>query len=164
MTTGQITIQNPEGDVIRVSAGEELAPVAVFGDQSELLSVRISVAEQGPPGPYDINVHVVTEGEGDIVIDYSQGGFQTLTLTGNVDSIAVAHWPPPGKAARLILEVRNGGSFQIATWPEGTLWPEGDPPTFTTGANACDLIVLTTGTAGERIFGNVVGQNYLQSL
>ena len=98
-------------------------------------------------------------GVADTVIDYTDGPWQVLTLTENVTTLEVVNWPPSGKAARLVLEIINTGSFSIAGWPANTRWA-GAPPVVTTGAGAEDIVVLSTGTGGAKIFGSVVGQNF----
>jgi hypothetical protein len=94
-----------------------------------------------------------------VTIDYSKGTFQQLILSADVTSLTVINWPPTGKTGRLILQITNTGNFSIAGW-QNTEWTGGVAPTITQGAGKKDIVVLTTGSAGTEVFGNIVGQDY----
>jgi hypothetical protein len=94
-----------------------------------------------------------------VTIDYAKGTFQQLILSADVTSLDVINWPSTGKTGRLILQVLNTGSFTISGW-QNTEWVGGVAPTITQGAGKKDIVVLTTGSGGTEIFGNIVGQDY----
>lgn len=125
----------------------------------DVFEIQISAGEQGPPGSQELKVKEVASID-QTVIDYAQGAWQHLTLTGDVTSLSVINWPAAGKAARLVLQITNNGAFNINGWPAGTLWPSGDPPQITGREGAQDIIVLSTGSGGAPIFGSVVGQDF----
>jgi hypothetical protein len=95
-----------------------------------------------------------------VSIDRASGEMVRLSLTGTVASFAVTGWPASGILARLVLEIINTGAFNITSWPVGTLWSGGVPPTLTPGANKKDIVVLTTFDGGATIYGSIVGQDY----
>ncbi len=155
--TNAIKVFLPEAGELRVTEPSGVLHADLSSDG--VITFRISSGEQGPPGPYDIRSREI-DSSPNTVIDYALGAFQSINVIGDIGTIDVLNWPPPGKAARLILELRQTSAFQIAAWPEGTRWVEGVRPVLTVGAGSTDLVVLTTGTAGDVVFGNVVGQNY----
>ncbi|WP_454626941.1 hypothetical protein [Bradyrhizobium cenepequi] len=126
-----------------------------------------NTAGQDPFDMFDVSVEIrsaldvpqVVATGASVVMDYAKGTFQQLILSANVTSISVTNWPATGKTGRLIIQVTNTGSFSATGW-QNTDWAGGTEPTVTQGAGAKDLVVLTTGTHGTEIFGNVVGQNY----
>lgn len=99
-----------------------------------------------------------------VQIDYSKGTFQQLILAANVTSLTVINWPPTGKTGRLILQITNTGNYSIAGWlntANGPVeWVGGIAPSITQGAGKKDIVVLTSGSNGSDIFGNIVGQDY----
>jgi hypothetical protein len=133
------------------------APLLVETPDDDI-QILLSAAEQGPPGSQELKVHEVVST--DITeIDYAKGEWQVLSLQTDISQLNVVNWPPAGKAARLVLEINNTGGFSIEAWPANTRWVDG-PPAITLGAGKDDLIVLSTGNGGAKIFGSVVGQDF----
>lgn len=124
----------------------------------DLFQIVLSENEQGPPGSYSMKVTQVASVP-NVVVDYLNGPWQVLTLNSDVTTLEVVNWPPAGLAGRLVIEINNTGSFGVAGWPANTRWV-GGPPTVSQGAGAEDLIVLSTGSGGAKIFGSVVGQDF----
>lgn len=96
---------------------------------------------------------------GATTVNWANGEVQKLSLTGNA-TLAVSNWPASGNFAKLVLDISNGGAFNITAWPSGTIWAGGTAPTITSGAGKRDVILLTTLDGGATILGSVVGQNY----
>ncbi len=139
-----------------VVINEEAGTVVLVGPAVTTIVEVVAAGPQGPD-PWDEPVQIISA-SGALVIDYSLGKHVVLTLTGNVTSLTVSNWPAATTIARLTLEILNGGSFTIQSWP-GVLWPDGVAPTQT--PNGKDMIILTTVNAGARTFGHLVGLNYL---
>jgi hypothetical protein len=96
---------------------------------------------------------------GATTIDWTAGELQTVTLTGNA-SFSVINWPATGALAKLVLQIKNTGAFNVTGWPSGTVWPGGVPPVITSGAGKTDVVVLMTPDAGATVLGSIVGQDY----
>lgn len=143
-------------EIVVDTLGDEPFTIETPDDELQLV---MSVSAQGPPGSQELRVNEVASAT-NTVIDYAKGSWQHLTLVGNVNSLSVSNWPPSGKAARLVLQITNTGSFAINGWPPGTLWPNGAPPIITPGAGKQDLVVLSSGSGGSPIFGSVAGQDF----
>lgn len=126
----------------------------------DLFEIVISENEQGPPGSYAMKVKDVASSP-NVILDYLDGPWQVLTLTSDVTTLEVVNWPPAALAGRLVLEIINTGSFGIAGWPANTRWVDGAPPVVSQGAGKEDVIVLSTGTGGAKIFGSIVGQDFI---
>jgi hypothetical protein len=108
-----------------------------------------------------------TVATGAVTIDYARGTTQKLILAANVPQLNVINWPGGNRTGRLILIITNTGNFAIApnAWPLGsggapTFWTNDQPPVITLGAGKRDIIVLTSVTGAQEIYGSVVGQNY----
>lgn len=90
-------------------------------------------------------------------VNYSLSNYAIINLGHNVTAFSVTSWPVV--PARLTLEIRNTGSFNI-TFPTGYL-SLGGQPVLTTGAGKKDVVVLTSAETGANVFVHVVGQNYI---
>jgi len=90
-------------------------------------------------------------------IDMAGGGDIELTLGATVTSFTVTSWPASGNLGRLLLEVTNGGAFNITAWPGTTIWPSGVGPTLTSGSGKKDTFLLTSNDGGVNFRGYVIG-------
>lgn len=115
----------------------------------------------GPAGDdgYEVPIQTVAA-SGAVTLDYSLGRHVVLNLVGNVSSISVSNWPDTGNLARLSIEVRNTGAYDISAWPAGTKWAFGAPPTITPGAGKIDVVALTTTDAGSSLVGYFIGKDF----
>lgn len=114
----------------------------------------------GPAGnPWGVSVSTGTFGS-TANITYSNGLWQVMNLTANVTSFNITGWPAAPVGARIVLEIRNTGNFDILSWPAGTKWPGSAIPALTQGAGAKDLIILSTSDAGATILGTPVAFNF----
>ena len=66
---------------------------------------------------------------GAVTIDWSAGGYQYATVTGNC-TITWSNLPAAGSAQGLTLELTNGGAFTVA-YAVTPKWPGGVAPTYT---------------------------------
>lgn len=96
---------------------------------------------------------------GDVLLDYTNGECQRLSVIGDVTSVVIDNFGTAGRMSKITLEVWNTGAFTFA-FPAGTIWAGGTEPTLTSGADKKDIFVLFTMDGGTTIYGNVVGQNY----
>jgi len=80
----------------------------------------------------------------------TKSGWVTFTFsrTGGMTS---------GKLYAFMLELTNGGSAGTLTWPTGTKWPGGTPPTLT--ASGVDVLVFYTRDAGTTWRGALSMEN-----
>jgi len=104
-----------------------------------------------------LTVPGVVTANGATTVNWQNGEYQQVSLTANA-TIAVSNWPATGNFAKLVLDITNAGSFNVTSWPAGTIWAGGTVPTIT--ASGRDLIMLVTANGGTTILGNVVGQGY----
>lgn len=94
-----------------------------------------------------------------LTIDMNAGGDVKLALGATVTSFAVVNWPAAGSLGRLLLEVENGGAFNITDWPGATIWPSGIAPVLTSGSGKKDTFLLTSNDGGVNFRGYVIGLN-----
>jgi len=104
-----------------------------------------------------LTVPSVVTANGATTVNWQNGEYQQVSLTANA-TIAVSNWPATGNFAKLVLDITNAGSFNVTSWPAGTIWAGGTVPTIT--ASGRDLIMLVTANGGTTVLGNVVGQGY----
>lgn len=74
--------------------------------------------------------------------DWTAGHMQQITLTANCTGTSTFVAPSGLAALRLWIKQDATGSRTV-TWPAGTKWSGGSPPTLTAAANAIDMIELT---------------------
>lgn len=111
---------------------------------------------------------VITNGAGTISVG-ANGAFQTLTTGATITWNAALGYnanltlantgatlnitnPVDGQEYALIITQGTGGSRTITTWPAGTIWPNGTPPTLSTTLGAVNVITLKrrgTGYIGK---------------
>lgn len=76
-------------------------------------------------------------------IDWNNGNKQVLTLTANCTlsftDISLACYTTAFSGLLLRLVQDTTGSRTV-TWPSGILWPQGVPPTLSTGSGDVDLV------------------------
>ncbi len=111
----------------------------------------------------DISETVVTDATffGDENVDYTEGAYRKLTLTGNVTSIDILNWPATGKVGSLTLRLKQDATgSRTITWPASVDWAGGAAPTLSTAANAVDFVTLWTDDAGITVYGAEVGLDF----
>jgi hypothetical protein len=114
---------------------------------------------QGPPGnPWGVTVQTGTFSSS-VALTYQPGVWNRINLTANVTSFTISGWPAAPTGARMILEV-HPATYSINAWPTNIKWPNDAQPELSTGADATDLIVLTTSDGGTTVLGSVVAYNY----
>ncbi len=75
-------------------------------------------------------------------LDWNNGQKQRATLTGNITTLNITA-PDTGAAANFILVLaQDGVGGHTVTWPASVLWPGGNAPTLSSGANEVDLIAF----------------------
>jgi len=86
-------------------------------------------------------------------VDYTNGHWQKITLTGNVTSFSVSNWPASGKVGSVTLEIHQDGTggYTFAL-PAGFKTADGAGITVTTTAGAISIITLITRDAGTSGF------------
>lgn len=77
-------------------------------------------------------------------IDLSTGSVFTKTISGAA-TLTVSNVATTGNFNTFILELTNGGSA-VVTWPTGTKWAGGSPPSLTTAGR--DIVQFYTHDAG----------------
>jgi len=104
------------------------------------------------------NSQSVTASSSTVSIDLSLGQYIILTLSATVTTMTITNWPA-NTIARLTLEVKSTGAFNITGWG-GALWASGTAPTVTSGNDKKDVFVLFSGDGGTTIYGAIIGQNF----
>ena len=120
----------------------------------------LSMAGGTVTGPIDLKNQAVTQSGAALSINRAVAENVSVTLTGNITSIAVTGWPIAGTTGKMRLIVNNTGAFTVAGWPTGTIWPGGTAPVITSGAGKKDIVLLMSDDGGVTIFGSIVGQDY----
>jgi hypothetical protein len=64
-----------------------------------------------------------------------------VILAGSGRTLSITS-PVAGQTYRIKLKQDNIGSRTVATWPTGTMWPSGNPPTLSTTPSAVDMVTL----------------------
>lgn len=81
-----------------------------------------------------------------------------ITATGSgAVALAFANLPPAGVAATMVVELVNGG-LRTWTWPSGTQWAGGTPPTLTSSGR--DVLVFFTRDGGASYRASVFGKAF----
>lgn len=118
-SNGEVGIQ-PDGSGA-VNFGDKLVKQPYFKDVAEVVSAM---------GANDMNMTVAN--------------VFTKTISG-ATSLTISNPPATGRCGIITLILTNGGAGVI-TWPTGTKWPGGTPPTLV--ASGVDVIVFMTIDAG----------------
>lgn len=100
----------------------------------------------------------VTASGASLSIDMSKGWFVDLTLSANVTSVAVTHWPASGFLAKLTFRIQSTGAFTMSGWPGTTKWPGGIAPVIT--SSGLDWVMLASSDGGTNFQGFVLGQAF----
>ena len=90
---------------------------------------------------------------GNVTVDMDLGEMVTMTLTGPV-SLTITNPPAAGFHGGITVFVTNG--VVGVTWPAGTMWDGGTPPTFSTGVG---VAMLTTLDGGSSWLGFIIASN-----
>jgi hypothetical protein len=97
---------------------------------------------------------------GAVTLDYTNGHYQYATVTGNITSVTVNNWPPSGDLGWLQIELTQDatGGHTIAL---GAAYktPGGSGLSFSSAANAEDILMLRTRNAGTKIYADL-GKDY----
>jgi hypothetical protein len=70
---------------------------------------------------------------GDITIDFANGYYQELTLTGDVTSLAFSNGPASGEGKSVVVDFVQGGSGSYTVTFTSTKFDSGIAPTLSTG-------------------------------
>jgi hypothetical protein len=95
---------------------------------------------------------------GATTINMNLGCHVILALAAN-STLAVSNAPPSGSLGKLVIEINNGGAFNITSWPGTVVWTGGIVPTITSGSGKKDSVVLTTIDGGTNWRGYLTAQN-----
>lgn len=85
-------------------------------------------------------------------VDPNLGNVFTKTITANTSFTFTKTNIPAGKTAAFTLILTNGGSKTI-TWPSGTKWSAGVPPTLATSGT--DVLTFLTPDGGTTWYGTM---------
>lgn len=96
---------------------------------------------------------------GALALDVALGTYFRIALNANC-VISVANVPAAGRVVGLTLIFTADGTLRTITWPTGTVWAIGVPPTMTSTSGKRDIVTLITDDGGVTWFGIVVGQSY----
>jgi hypothetical protein len=103
---------------------------------------------------YSYTVVPLTVTSGATTINMSAGSEFTVTITGNT-TISFSN-PPTGNQSQVVyVQMTNGGTGTI-TWPTGTLFAAGTPPTYTVSGLDLFGIKYDASTATYMVF--IIGQ------
>mgnify|MGYP005989607437 FL=1 len=95
---------------------------------------------------------------GALTIDFSNGYYQELTLTGNVTSLAFNNGPANNEGKSIVVDfVQDGTGSRTVTFTN-VKFDSGISPTLSTGANDIDRIAFDiTNDGADQIYGHVLG-------
>jgi hypothetical protein len=95
---------------------------------------------------------------GALTIDFANGYYQELTLTGNVISLAFANGPASGEGKSVVVDFVQGGSGSYTVTFTSTKFDSGIAPTLSTGVGDIDRIAFDiTNDGSDQIYGHVLG-------
>jgi len=95
---------------------------------------------------------------GALTIDFANGYYQELTLTGNVTSLAFANGPASGEGKSVVVDFVQGGSGSYTVTFTSTKFDSGIAPTLSTGVGDIDRIAFDiTNDGSDQIYGHVLG-------
>jgi hypothetical protein len=107
----------------------------------------------------DLTSQKITVNGSTATIDLNSGRYVILTLNHDVTAMTISNWRPDNQVDKVILEVRNTGSYVISNWG-GALPSAGSAPTITSGNGKIDKFVISTGDGGTTKTLDVIGQDY----
>lgn len=102
---------------------------------------------------YSETVNALGSITGATSINLTLGNVISATAIAN-STLSITNVPASGTCASISLIATNFGAFTI-TWPTGTIWPTGTPPTLT--ASGVDVLVFFTVNGGTTWYGMVAG-------
>lgn len=95
---------------------------------------------------------------GALTIDFANGYYQELTLTGNVTSLAFTNGPSSGEGKSVVVDFVQGGSGSYTVTFTSTKFDSGIAPTLSTGVGDIDRIAFDiTNDGSDQIYGHVLG-------
>lgn len=95
---------------------------------------------------------------GALTIDFANGYYQELTLTGNVTSLAFSNGPASGEGKSVVVDFVQGGSGSYTVTFTSTKFDSGIAPTLSTGVGDIDRIAFDiTNDGADQIYGHVLG-------
>ena len=95
---------------------------------------------------------------GALTIDFADGYYQELTLTGNVTSLAFSNGPASGEGKSVVVDFVQGGSGSYTVTFTSTKFDSGIAPTLSTGVGDIDRIAFDiTNDGADQIYGHVLG-------
>jgi len=95
---------------------------------------------------------------GALTIDFANGYYQELTLTGNVTSLAFSNGPGSGEGKSVVVDFVQGGSGSYTVTFTSTKFDSGIAPTLSTGVGDIDRIAFDiTNDGSDQIYGHVLG-------
>jgi hypothetical protein len=95
---------------------------------------------------------------GALTIDFANGYYQELTLTGNVISLAFSNGPGSGEGKSVVVDFVQGGSGSYTVTFTSTKFDSGIAPTLSTGVGDIDRIAFDiTNDGSDQIYGHVLG-------
>ena len=93
-----------------------------------------------------------------LTIDFANGYYQELTLTGNVTSLAFTNGPASGEGKSVVVDFVQGGSGSYTVTFTSTKFDSGIAPTLSTGVGDIDRIAFDiTNDGADQIYGHVLG-------
>lgn len=81
---------------------------------------------------------------GTVNLSFAASNYYSLTPIANI-TVAFLSPPPSARAAVMVVEITNGGSF-VVNWPASVKWPLGTAPELTT--TGVDVLVFLTDDGG----------------
>lgn len=100
----------------------------------------------------------IVSSDGNVTITCVYANTFHFELVEDINSIEFKSWPSKTIAQRVILYVKNTGTFTMTGWPANILWSGGEIPIIT--PNGTDCLVFESFDNGNTIFGNIAGQDY----
>ena len=120
--------------------------------------VHVPASEGGGGGKMGEGDFFQANVSGALTIDFSNGYYQELTLTGNVTSLAFSNGPGNGEGKSVVVDfVQDGTGSRTVTFTS-TKFDSGISPTLSTGAGDIDRIAFDiTNDGADQIYGHVLG-------
>ena len=120
----------------------------------------LTLTAQGVVAVLSNTRQAVTASNASTAIDLSLGHVIDMNLNVTVTALSFTNVPTTGIPFRVVLNITNGGAYNITGWPGTTnYWVGGSAPTITSGAGGKDTIVITSTDAASHCRNFVVGQN-----
>ena len=95
---------------------------------------------------------------GSVTIDFANGYYQELTLTGDVTALAFSNGPGSGEGKSVVVDFVQGGSGSYTVTFTSTKFDSGIAPTLSTGVGDIDRIAFDiTNDGADQIYGHVLG-------